>query len=84
MLAHTTQQHLLMSDHELFELSRQDDTKAYEVLYHRHWPRLIDVAYRRLFSKQKAEDLVQDLFLNIWQRKQHGSSSSMLPNFSGR
>lgn len=68
MLAPQTN-YILLSDQELFQLTRQEDTKAYEVIYHRHWPRLIDTAYRRLFSRQKAEDLVQDLFINIYQRR---------------
>ncbi len=48
---------------------QENDTKAYEILYYRYWPKLIDTAYRRLSSRQAAEDLVQDLFVNFYQRR---------------
>ena len=59
----------LLSDNELFALSRKDDNEAYEVLYFRHWPRLVDTAYRRLVSKQRAEDIIQDLLINVFRRR---------------
>jgi RNA polymerase sigma-70 factor (ECF subfamily) len=58
-----------LSDNELFERIRQDKEGAFEILYERHWLRLTDAAYRRLQSLQKAEDLVQDLFISLYQKR---------------
>ncbi|RYY58663.1 MAG: RNA polymerase sigma-70 factor [Chitinophagaceae bacterium] len=62
--------YFLLSDKELFDLVRQDDIKAYEVIYERHWPRLFEAAYKRLFSRQKAEDILQELFISLYKRRQ--------------
>jgi len=60
-----------LPDIELFQLTRQDDTKAFEALYMRHWSSLIDTAYRRLQSLDKAEDLYQDIFISFYQKRQY-------------
>ncbi len=57
------------SDLELFDYIRKDDLAAFEELYYRYWSVLTDSVYKRLHSKQKAEDLVQDLFLDIYQKR---------------
>jgi RNA polymerase sigma-70 factor (family 1) len=59
-----------LPDIELFQLTRQDDTKAFEILYMRHWSSLIDTAYRRLQSREKAEDMVQEIFISFYQKRQ--------------
>ena len=56
-------------DLQLFDLVKQDDVKAFEEIYNRHWPQLIDAAYRRLQSREKAEDIVQDLFVTLYQKR---------------
>ncbi|WP_207513738.1 RNA polymerase sigma-70 factor [Longitalea luteola] len=58
-----------LSDSQLFHLVKKDDIKAFEELYNRHWPGLIDAAYRRLQSRQKAEDLIQDIFVSLYQKR---------------
>jgi RNA polymerase sigma-70 factor (family 1) len=58
-----------LSDSQLFLLVKQDDIKAFEELYNRHWHGLIDAAYRRLQSRQKAEDIIQDIFVSLYQKR---------------
>jgi RNA polymerase sigma-70 factor (family 1) len=57
------------SDLELFGLIKQENLTAFEELYHRYWGTLTDSVYKRLQSRQKAEDLVQDLFIDIFQKR---------------
>lgn len=59
-----------LSDEELFGLVRQEDARAFEVLYARYWPLLIDTACRRIRSREKAEDLIQEIFISLYQKKQ--------------
>ena len=48
---------------------QQNDTKAFEELYKRYWPVLVNSAYKRLNSKEKAEDIVQNIFIDIYRRR---------------
>ncbi len=57
------------SDLELFGFIQKDDVAAFEALYHRYWRLLTDTVYKRLQSRQKAEDLVQDLFIDLYQKR---------------
>lgn len=57
------------SDEQLFKLVKQDDRKAFEELYKRYWSYLLDYAYKSLQSRQKAEDIVQEIFISLYQRR---------------
>jgi len=57
------------SDEHLFLLVQQDDKKAFEVLYNRYWAFLLNAAYKPLQARDKAEDLVQDIFISLYQRR---------------
>lgn len=46
----------------------QDDQKALEQLYDRHSQWLLALAYRILQNKSDAEDLLHDVFLEIWRK----------------
>ena len=58
-----------LGDLELLALIKKDDTQAFDELYRRYWATLVNGAYKRLGSRAVAEDLVQDLFANIYQRR---------------
>ena len=55
-----------LSDDELFALIKQDKLNAFKELYSRHWKKLYAEAYKRLSSKELAEEIVQELFTNLW------------------
>lgn len=59
-----------LSDSELFNLTKQDNMQAFEALYQRHWPGLVDAAYKRLQSRQKSEDIVQEIFINLYEKRE--------------
>ena len=56
-------------DSDLFGLVKQDDAKAFEELYNRYWPSLVNAAYKRLNSREKEEVLVKHIFVDIYQRR---------------
>lgn len=59
------------SDEELFGLVKENqDTAAFRELYQRYWVVLVDKAYKRLDSIQKAEDIVQTIFIDLYQRRE--------------
>jgi RNA polymerase sigma-70 factor (family 1) len=61
---------LTSSDKELLECIKKGDQLAFAELYRKYWYSLFLVAYRRLNYKQLAEELVQELFVNIWTKRE--------------
>ncbi len=57
------------SDGTLLELLRQGDTQAFETIYTTYWSRLYNQAYKRLKSKESTEELIQELFVDLWERR---------------
>lgn len=53
----------------LFTLVKASDERAFEELYNRHWPVLFNIACKRLNSKEKAEDIVQNIFIDLYRRR---------------
>jgi len=58
------------SDEALLLALRANDRAAFAELYERHWYRVFALAYRKLKSRETAEELVQDLFAALWQMRQ--------------
>jgi RNA polymerase sigma-70 factor (family 1) len=56
-------------DSELFRHFKKSDAHAFEELYKRHWSDLVNRAYRQLYSKEKAEDIVQNIFIDLYRRR---------------
>lgn len=60
----------LSEDHLLFHAVQQDDdTDAFRKLFSRFWDKVYAIAYHRLGDEQDADDLVQELFISIWERR---------------
>lgn len=55
---------------ELFELIRHDDRAAYEKLFRQNYAALVRFAKDIVKDKDTAEDLVQEVFVKIWERRQ--------------
>jgi RNA polymerase sigma-70 factor (family 1) len=58
-----------LSDEYLLERLQQADPLAFEEIYERYWSTLYRTAYHKLNSKSVAEELVQDLFAALWQKR---------------
>jgi RNA polymerase sigma-70 factor (family 1) len=56
-------------DAALVAALQADEEKAFSEIYKRYCYRLFTVAYRKLKSQQVAEELVQDLFADLWSRR---------------
>ena len=50
-------------------LLKQEDHEAFEEIYHRYWSGLFAFAYNRLNSRHLGEEVVQEIFLNLWNRR---------------
>ena len=58
------------TDEQLMGLLKAGNRNAFECIYKRYWARLFDAAYRRLKSKEAAEEIVQDLFTYLWCKRE--------------
>ena len=57
------------TDEALLAALLADDRNAFTELYERYWYRVFALAYRRLKSRETAEELVQDLFATLWHKR---------------
>jgi RNA polymerase sigma-70 factor (ECF subfamily) len=57
------------SDDELLSAIRQDDEKAFAELIKRYWKSVHAMAYARVRSLDVTQDIVQKLFISIWDKR---------------
>ena len=57
------------NDNSLSDLFLQGDEKAFIEVYDRYWYKLFLSSYRRTKNKDVAKELVQDLFLKLWEKR---------------
>lgn len=60
-----------LSDESLFELIKKNDKGAFEELYDRFSSLLYLHAYRMLRDQEEARDVVQEMFINLWEKKEN-------------
>ncbi len=60
-----------MSDEELFVMFQHGDQGAFSILYGRHWANLIKKALHKLSDQVAAEEVVQNVFVNLWKWKEN-------------
>ena len=59
----------LLADEMLVKLLRAGDEEALREIYTRYWKPCYLHALRKIRSKEAAEELVQNLFVGLWERK---------------
>lgn len=57
------------SDDELLLLLKSDNEAAFTALYNRYWRKLFVVANYRVGNLEEAEEIVQDIFTALWNRR---------------
>lgn len=57
------------SDNVLLEALRQNNEVALRLLYQRYWRRCYALAYQKLESKEAAEEITQNIFISLWERR---------------
>jgi len=57
-----------LTDAELAALTREGDTYAYTELFERYHKLLLAHAYRLLRDREEAHDVVQEVWLTLWQK----------------
>lgn len=66
---HVMNNYSSLNDQALAGLLQTGDRQAFTALYSRYWEKMVIVAYVKLQSTQDAEEVVQDLFVDLWNRR---------------
>ncbi|WP_198172776.1 RNA polymerase sigma factor [Hymenobacter ginkgonis] len=69
MFSSSSSSYAALSDAELLIALCTDDEGSFTEIYQRYCYQLFTVAYRKLKNREVAEELVQDLFENLWNRR---------------
>lgn len=51
--------------------SRSNEEQAFELLFRKYYVRLCGFANKFIANRQESEEIVQEVFLNIWKKKDH-------------
>jgi RNA polymerase sigma-70 factor (family 1) len=63
-------EYALLKDCELLELVREkEDSAAFREIYIRYWKEIFTLAYKKVRSKELAEELTQNIFVSLWERR---------------
>jgi RNA polymerase sigma-70 factor (family 1) len=57
---------LHVSDDDILSLSVNDKNKAFELAFNQYWQPLFRQAYKKIQSEEMAKDLVQEVFIALW------------------
>ena len=69
-----------INDSELWLAVRNNNEHAFATLFDRYWVRLYKTAFKYLKDRENSEEVVHDVFLNIWNRR-HQLEIESVPNF---
>jgi RNA polymerase sigma-70 factor (ECF subfamily) len=62
--------HASYSDLELLDLIRLGDKMAFSEIYSRYWKKVFTVASNKIGQLEEAEEIVQDIFISLWDRRE--------------
>lgn len=62
-------QYTKLTDDELYGLMKYGDSTAFNAIYERHWGEVYNAAYKRLMNAKQAEEIVQDIFSELWKTR---------------
>ncbi|HLU51765.1 MAG TPA: RNA polymerase sigma-70 factor [Flavobacteriaceae bacterium] len=60
----------LYTDFEIVDLLNQNDESAFRHLYNKYWDKLFIMASNRLDDPTEGEEVVQDIFFNLWKKRE--------------
>jgi RNA polymerase sigma-70 factor, ECF subfamily len=62
-------QHVAIPDQLLLKKISRNDHQAFQVLFDNYWESLFHYAFKVLQNKQDAEEVVQDFFIHLWNKR---------------
>lgn len=75
---------MIFQEEEALIKLKNGDTAAFAMLYNHYKTSLLMEAYHKVRSRQEAEDMVQEIFTSLWQRRKDLNISSSLKHYLSR
>ncbi|MDN3580314.1 RNA polymerase sigma-70 factor [Mucilaginibacter flavus] len=72
---------LKFTDDELVSALKHSSTPAFESVYNRYWEKLFNYAYKRLSNTEVCEEIVQEVFIRLWEKRESLILTSGLMNY---
>ncbi|KLT64780.1 RNA polymerase sigma factor [Pedobacter sp. BMA] len=60
---------MIISPNLLISRIKEDDESAFNALFEHYWEKLYSTAWARVNDSEVAKDIVQELFIKLWQRR---------------
>ncbi|MDB5148010.1 MAG: polymerase ECF-type sigma factor, partial [Mucilaginibacter sp.] len=60
---------------------KQGNSPAFESIYNRYWDRLFDYAHKRLSNSEICEEVVQEIFVKLWEKRESLTLTTGLINY---
>ena len=70
-----------ITDSDLLQLLKKDDAAAFNTLFARYWDKLHRTALAKTGERQAAFDIVQDIFVQLWQQRMEPVIRESLPQY---
>ena len=68
-----------MTDAELYALLKDSDKIAFDQIYIRYWKKLFDDSFKRIRSAEVIEEIVQDVFADLWVKREAKEILNLYP-----
>ena len=69
----------ILTDIQLINLLKSDDESAFTEIYNRYWKILFQTSYSIIQDEESAKDVVQNVFISLWQRREVSNIQSLKP-----
>lgn len=70
-----------LDDWELTDLLKSSNRYAFTEIYNRYWKRLFAIAANKINDLDEAEEIVQDIFVSLWNRRESLCITSTLGSY---
>lgn len=69
------------ADDDLIILLKEDDDNAFKIIYHKYSRKLYQSAYNIIRNKEACEDIIQELFMEIWLKRKSIKINTSLKSY---
>ncbi|MEI6948197.1 RNA polymerase sigma-70 factor [Paraflavisolibacter sp. H34] len=69
------------TDSEIFGLLKMGDMEAFDTIYDRYFISLLNAAFKRLRSREDAREVVQDVFVQLYMKREQIGHTQNLPAY---
>lgn len=66
-----------LEDYQLISGLKLGSTAAFEEIYSKYWFKIYRIAFNQTGNREEAEELVQEVFLSIWNRREISSIQNL-------